>query len=785
MQFSESWLRSLVNPELNTDQLCHLMTMAGLEVEQAIPAAPAFSHTVVAEILTAERHPNADRLQVCTVNVGAVEPLQIVCGAPNARAGLRTACAMVGAELPGDFKIKRAKVRDVESFGMLCSAKELGINEAAEGILELPVDARVGQPLREYFDLDDQLITIKMTPNRGDCLSIQGIAREVAAISGTPAQTVDCTPVAAVIADTLPVVIEATNACPIYCGRVIRGVNPNAQTPEWMIRRLQRSGLRAIQPLVDVTNYVLLELGQPMHAFDLVKLTGGIRVRQCLLGEKLALLNEQTVDLIDGSLVIADGNGPVALAGVMGGAGTAVSDSTTDLFLEAAHFTPDAMAGKARGYGLSTDSSHRFERGVDPALSMRAMERATRLILDICGGQAGPVNQAGVVPTNSATIAFRPDRARRLTGMAIDDARMRATFERLGLTVSTQAEIWQVAAPSYRFDLAVEVDLIEEITRIEGYDNIPAITPKATASQVPVQEMERSADEFKTCLMGLGYQEVVTYSFIDAKQQDMVAPGVDQITLLNPIASQLSVMRGSLIPGLLQALRHNLNHGQERMRIFEMGRCFLGTGHGDQPLRLAGLAYGSSHPEQWGEASRPTDFFDIKADLEALLWPVVVQFESGEHAALHPGQTARLNLDGQPIGWLGALHPKLVNQLSLNRTPILFEVDWAHLIARPLPSYRLVSRFPAVRRDIAVVVDARLSVGQVLDAVRAAMHKRVTDFALFDVYHGKGVPIDKKSLAFKMLLQDTDKTLTDSEIEGAVMVVLAFLAERFGAVLRG
>lgn len=785
MQFSESWLRSLVNPKLNTAELCHLMTMAGLEVEAAEPAAPAFSHVVVAEILTAERHPNADRLQVCTVNVGATEPLQIVCGASNARAGLKTACAMVGAELPNEFKIKRAKVRDVESFGMLCSAKELGIAEVAEGIMELPADAAVGQPLRQYLDLDDQLITIKMTPNRGDCLSIQGVAREVAAISSSTAKAVDCTPVAPVITDTLPVGIDSTEACPVYCGRVIRGMNPAAQTPDWMVRRLQRSGLRAIQPVVDVTNYVLLELGQPMHAFDLAKVSGGIRVRAAKAGEKLDLLNDQSIELTDGSVVIADQNGPVALAGIMGGAASAVSSITADLFLEAAHFTPYAMAGRARSYGLSTDSSHRFERGVDPALPTQAMERATRLILDICGGQAGPVETVGAAPVRSSTIAFRPERARSLTGMDIPDAEMRATFERLGLTVSAHSETWQVAAPSYRFDLAIEVDLIEEIARVEGYDNIPAATPQADSRITPAREAERGADESRSRLIDLGYQEVVTYSFIDAKQQDMVAPGAAQITLLNPIASHMSVMRGSLIPGLLQALRHNLNHGQERVRIFEMGRCFLGTGHGDQPMRLGGLAYGSSHPEQWGEPSRSTDFFDIKADLEALLWPVSLNFESGEQAALHPGQTARLSLEDQTVGWLGALHPKLVSQLNLNRGPILFELDWAQLAARPLPRYRTVSRFPAVRRDVAVVVDVGLPVGQLLEAVRAEMPRLVTDFALFDVYQGKGVSIDKKSLAFKMLLQDTDKTLTDSEIDGAVATVLAFLAERFGAVLRG
>jgi phenylalanyl-tRNA synthetase beta chain len=784
MQFSEAWLRSLVNPKLDTEQLCHLMTMAGLEVEEVVPVAPPFNDVVVAEILTAERHPNADRLQVCTVNVGGAEPLQIVCGAPNARAGLKTACAMVGAELPGNFTIKQAKVRDVASSGMLCSAKELGIAEAADGILELPADAPVGQPVREYFDLDDQLITIKMTPNRGDCLSIQGIAREVAAISGTAAHPIDCTPVAATIADTLPIAIKAKAACPVYCGRVIRGINPQAVTPDWMVRRLQRGGVRAIHPVVDVTNYVLLELGEPMHAFDFAKVAGGIEVRAANAGEKLALLNDQTVELTDGTVVIADDNGAVALAGIMGGATSAVSDSTADLFLEAAHFTPDTLAGRARSYGLSTDSSHRFERGVDPTLPAAAMERATKLILDICGGKAGPVSLVGGDIAPRAPIRFRPARARRLLGMDVSDAEMIATFVRLGLDIDGDGHEWQVSSPSYRFDLAIEVDLAEEIARIKGYDNLPAVLPVATAGMTALPERERAGSEFKTRLMDLGYQEVVTYSFIDAKQQDMVAPGAEQIVLVNPIASQMGVMRGSLMPGMLHTLRHNLNHGQERLRIFELGRCFLGTGSDQQPMRLGGLAYGSAHPEQWGEGARAVDFFDIKADLETLLWPMSADYAKAEHPALHPGQCARVSIAGQAAGWLGALHPKLVQQIGLTRAPILFELDWAALETRELPSYKTVSRFPAVRRDIALVVDSQLAVGDILAAARAALPPLMTDIALFDVYQGKGVPEDKKSLAFKMLLQDTEKTLTDVEIEKAVSVMLAFMSERFGASLR-
>lgn len=785
MQFSEAWLRSLVDPPSTTAELCHLVTMAGLEVESAEPVAPPFSHVVVAQILTAEKHPNADRLQVCTVDAGAAGPLTIVCGAANARPGLMTACAMIGAELPNDFKIKQAKVRGVESFGMLCSAKELGLADSAEGLLELPAEAPVGQNLRLYLDLDDHLITLKLTPNRGDCLSLEGIAREVAAISGQPLGPVDDAPVAATLAAVQPVAIEAADACPVYCGRVIRGIDARAATPAWMVRRLTRSGLRPIHPVVDVTNYVLLEMGQPMHAFNRTRVEGTIRVRRAAAGEKLVLLNEATVKLTDATLVIADDRGPLALAGIMGGAASAVAADSADIFLEAAHFTPAALAGRARGYGLATDSSHRFERGVDPSLPARAMERATRLILDICGGEAGMTTVVGTGLIERPPMRFRPSRARRLLGMDIPDTEMRAIFSRLRLEVTGNEADWLVRAPSFRFDLSLEVDLVEEIARIKGYDAIPATRPRAVAAMHPFPEGERRVDEFKTRLIDLGYQEVITYSFISAQHQESVAPGGVQIALMNPIASQMGVMRGSLLPGLLQTLRHNLNHGQERLRLFEMGRCFLGTEHDRQPLRLAALAYGSAHPEQWGEATRATDFFDLKADLEALLWPRSVQFEIGDHPAMHPGQCARLALDGQPIGWLGTLHPRLAQQFALSRAPVLFELDWEGLAKRELARYQGVCRFPAVRRDIAVVVEAGLAVGDILAAVRAQLPAVVAEFTLFDLYQGKGVEMGKKSLAFKMLLQDTEKTLTDLEIDAAVDSVVTFLSERFRAVLRG
>lgn len=784
MQFSEAWLRSLVNPALSTQELGHLVTMAGLEVEALEPVAPAFSQVVVAEILSAEKHPNADRLQVCQVNVGAAVPLTIVCGAPNARAGLKTACALVGALLPGDFQIKQAKVRSVESFGMLCSAKELGIATEAAGIMELAVDAPVGQSLRQWLQLDDARITLKLTPNRGDCLSLSGIAREVAAITGTPLKSVDCAAVVASSDASHAVEIDDPAACPRYCGRVIRGIDPRAATPAWMAQRLERSGLRTIHPVVDVTNYILLELGEPMHAFDLAKLNGAIRVRQGRAGETLALLNDQTITLKDGSLVIADDAGPLALAGIMGGAASAVSDSTTDIFLEAAHFQPNAIAGRARSYALSTDSSHRFERGVDPELPRLAMERATRLILDICGGECGPVSEVGPGVPARAGIAFRPARARRLLGFDLDDAAMRGILERLGLRPEGAGETWQVAAPSHRFDLAGEVDLIEEIARIHGYDNLPSAAPRGQAVMLPAAEGARTPHDLKQIMVARGYQEIVTYSFIATElDQDFRAVG-QALPLLNPIASQMGVMRGSLMGGLIQTLKHNLNHGQERLRLFEMGRAFLSANADTQPLHAAGIAYGAAHTEQWGEKARPVDFFDLKADVEALVHPLPVTFEVAAHPALHPGQCARVRIAGADAGWIGALHPRLVQSHGLARTPILFELDLAPLLAAHAPRYQGVPKLPAVRRDIAVVVDETLPVTSLLEAIEAQRPALISEFTLFDVYQGAGVESGKKSLAFKMLLQHTEKTLTDSEIDSAVQAVLDTLAQLFKASLR-
>ncbi|MDD5390439.1 MAG: phenylalanine--tRNA ligase subunit beta [Gallionellaceae bacterium] len=784
MQFSEAWLRSLVNPALNTQELGHLLTMAGLEVEALEPVAPAFEQVVVAEILSAEKHPNADRLQVCQVNVGEAQPLTIVCGAPNARAGMKTACALVGAVLPGDFQIKQAKVRDVASFGMLCSSKELGIAGDAAGIMELPATATVGQPLRQWLNLDDHLITLKLTPNRGDCLSLNGIAREVAALAAVPFTPVDSAPVAAACDATFPIGIAAEAACPRYCGRVIRGIDAGAVSPAWMVERLERSGLRAIHPVVDVTNYVLLELGQPMHGFDLALLRGGIQVRMARVGEPLALLNEQSITLSEDTLAIADDSGALALAGIMGGAASAVSASSTDIFLEAAHFDPDAIAGRARRYGLSTDSSHRFERGVDPELPRLAMERATRLILDICGGECGPISEVGHGVAARAPIAFRPARVRRLLGFDLADATMRDILQRLDLRVAGEGETWTVTAPSHRFDITGEVDLIEEIARVHGYDAIPVVAPRGQASLLPAEEGKRSPLDLKKLMVARGYQEIITYSFISQElDQDFRATGA-ALPLLNPIASQMGVMRGSLMGGLMQALKHNLNHGQERLRLFEIGRAFLSAEADAQPRHAAGLAYGAARAEQWGEPTRGVDFFDVKADVEALVHPLPVAFAPAEHPALHPGQCARISLEGVAVGWLGTLHPRLVLSHGLARAPILFELDLSALLTGEAPRYQGVPRLPAVRRDIAVVVDEKQPLATLLSTVRAAMPALISDFSLFDVYQGQGVEQGKKSLAFKMLLQHTQKTLTESEIESAVQEVVGILNDQFNASLR-
>lgn len=784
MQFSESWLRSFVNPSLSSEELAHLLTMAGLEVEEMRPVAPAFDKVVVAQVLSKDKHPDADRLNVLTVNVGQAEPLTIVCGAQNVSVGMKAPCALVGAKLPGDFNIKQAKVRGIASFGMMCSEKELGLAEESDGLLELSADALVGQNIREHLELDDSLITLKLTPNRSDCLSLYGIAREVSALAGVPLQSMLPADYKLGSDHDVRIRVAAAAACPRYAGRVIAGVNAKAVTPAWMVQRLERCGLRSISALVDVTNYVLLELGQPLHAFDLGKLSGGIEVRFARAGESLKLLNEQTVVLQDDMLVIADGKGPVALAGVMGGADSAVDDATADIFLESAFFAPSVIVGKSRRLGFGSDSSYRFERGVDFTATRVALDRATELILDICGGQAEAVREVlGELPARNP-VKLRVARVRRVLGIVLEAGEIAQILSRLGMEVKRDGDAFSVTPPSYRFDISIEEDLIEEIARVHGYERIQPVPPQARMTMLPQVEAQRPLAKLRQTLVLHDYQETINYAFVEAEWERDLCGNAAPITLKNPIASQMSVMRSSLLGGLLAALRTNLARKQPRVRLFEVGGCFAaGAGGYVQHERVGGLAYGSALPEQWGESARNVDFYDVKADVEALFAPAALSFAALAHPALHPGRSAQVLLGGKAIGWIGELHPQWQQQYDLPQVPVWFELDLAALTQATVPRATEVSRFPAVRRDLAVVVAENVAVQSLLDAMRVAQAPNVVELALFDLYRGKGVENGKKSLAFRVLLQDTQKTLTDAEIDQNVARLIAVLQEQ-GAQLR-
>jgi phenylalanyl-tRNA synthetase beta chain len=780
MQFSEAWLRSLVNPALDTAQLAHAVTMAGLEVEALTPAAPPFNNVVVAEILSAEKHPDADRLRVCQVDVGEAMPVTIVCGAPNAAAGLKVPCARPGAKLPG-IEIKVAKVRGVESFGMLCSTKELGLEGAADGLMVLPDDAPVGEDFRSWLNLDDTLITLKLTPNRADCLSMQGLAREIGAITGAEAHLPKIAAVEPRIGDTVPVQVAAAEACPLYLGRVVRGIDAQAQTPRWMAERLERSGIRPLLAPVDITNYVLLELGQPMHAFALSRLNGGIEVRLAREGEKLELLNGQTAELAPDMLVIADAGGPVALAGIMGGQPTSVEKFTVDVFLEAAFFAPTAIAGRARRLGLSTDSSHRFERGVDFGATRQALERATQLLIDICGGQPGPITEAVATLPQREPITLRLARLQRVAGIEIDADQVARGLIALGAGVERHEDHLVVAPPSFRFDLEIEEDLIEEAVRLFGYDNIPAQPPAAPSRMLSQDEKVLADDSLRQTMVDLDYQEVITYSFVDPAWETALDAEARPLPLANPIASQLSVMRTTLWGGLIETLRHNLNRQQERVRIFELGRVYVSQAA--QPLKLGGLVYGDVQPEQWGAAARRVDFFDLKGDLERLFGHAL-DTRRASHPALHPGQSAELWADGRAIGWIGALHPRLVQAFDLAAAPVLFELDSLVLAQRDLPRHAGLSRFPQVRRDLAFVLDVHTPAGELLAALRDAASAQVQSIDLFDEYRGKGVAENQKSLAIRVVMQDTQRTLTDQEVEDAVQKLVDAALRQCNATLR-
>jgi len=790
MKISTDWLREWVAVEDSPAALGERLTMAGLEVEGIAPAAPEFRGVIVAEIVGCERHPDADKLQVCSVSTGS-ETLQIVCGAPNARVGLKAPLAVVGAALPGGLAIRRAKLRGVESHGMLCSARELGLSEDGSGLLELPADAPVGTDLRDWLGLDDQIIEVDLTPNRGDCLGMRGIAREVGVLYELPVTEPAVPEVAAAIDDRLDIRLEAPHACPRYLGRIIRGVDVKAASPMWLVERLRRAGIRSLGPVVDVTNYVMLELGQPMHAFDLATIDGGIVVRKARNGETLELLNGQTVTLRDDTLVIADHSRPVALAGIMGGEPTSVGDGTRDILLESAFFAPEAIAGRARQYGLHTDSSHRFERGVDYALQRRAIERASQLIIEITGGQPGPVVEAvetGQLPA-VAEIELRAERIERVLGIAIPAAEVEAILARLGLEVTAGNGGWKVRIPSFRFDLGIEVDLIEELARVWGYERIPARRALQEAAVAPQPENRIAQRRLRALLVDRGYQEAITYSFVDPKLQQLLDPEQTPLALANPISADLSVMRTSLWPGLVAAALYNQNRQQPRVRLFELGLRFRG-GLDDlaQERMIGGIATGTRLPEQWGAPETAVDFYDIKGDVEALLAltgaPERFRFEPARHPALHPGQSARVLRDGQEIGWLGALHPELERKLDLDGRTFVFELLLDAVTAARTPAFQPLSRFPSIRRDLAVVVRDETPAEAVLDVVRQAAGELLRRVFVFDVYRGKGIPEGSRSLAIGLILQDSSRTLTDEDVDGVIGRTVERLSQELGAVLR-
>ena len=790
MKFSENWLRTLVDPKLSTNELADLLTFGGIEIEGTAHAAPAFDRVVVSEVLSVEKHPNADRLNVCQVQVAAdgnTTPLTIVCGAPNVRAGMRVPAALVGAKLP-EMTIKAAKVRGVESSGMLCSAKELGLSDAADGLLALAADAPVGADIRQLLDLNDVIFDSKPTPNRGDCLSLRGLAREVAALSGVPLSALEIPAVSASHDAQPAIALNAPQACPLYCGRLVRGVDVKAPTPPWMVRRLARSGVRSISAVVDVTNYVMLELGQPMHAFDAAKIDGGIQVRFAQPQEKLELLNGETRTLDAAFLVIADDSKALALAGIMGGAQSAVGDDTRDILLEAAYFAPDVIAGKSRVLGFGSDSSFRFERGVNFAGAREAMERATQLVLDICGGSAGPVAVAEAtaqLPQRKA-IDLRLARIERVLGVAFSAETIAGIFTRLGFAHTASSDGLRVTPPAYRFDISIEEDLIEEVARIHGYNRIPSQAPVVASVALPVVERRRSTNALRRALAAREYQEVVTYSFVDRAWEEDFCANAAPITLANPIASQMSVMRSSLIGGLVSTVAYNLHHRQSRVRVFEVGRCFVaGAGDYQQPWRIGAAACGEAVPDQWGvRPPRRVDFYDVKADVEALLPACDLTFEAAVHPALHPGKSARVLQAGNTIGWLGELHPRWQQKYDLPLAPVLFELEMEAVAAQALPVFGGISKFPPVWRDLAVIFDENTPYQSILDAINQKKPPAILAFSVFDIYRGSSIGNGKKSLAFRMLVQDTHKTMTDAEVDSAVSEIIKILQDQFNAKVR-
>ena len=804
MQFPESWLREFCNPPISSAELAELLTMSGMEVEEARPVAPAFSGVVVANVLSVERHPNADRLNVCQVDAGQGAPLQIVCGAPNVRAGIKVPCALVGAALPpGEdgkaFAIKLGKLRGVESQGMLCSARELALSQDHEGLLVLGDEAEVGRNIREQLSLDDTVFTLKLTPNLAHGLSVYGIAREVSALTGAPLKTPAFPPVEASHADVLPVKVEAPDLCGRFSGRIVRGVNTRARTPAWMVDRLARCGQRSVSALVDISNYVMFEFGRPSHIFDLDKIHRGLTVRWARAGESLELLNGTTIALDEKVGVIADDAAVESLAGIMGGAATAVSDATRNVYVEAAFWWPEAVAGRSRRFNFSTDAGHRFERGVDPAQTVEHIERITRLIIDICGGSAGPMDDQVLNLPEAKPVSLRVARASKVIGMPVTQAQCEGVFQRLGLRFTSSPGQITVTPPSWRFDLRIEEDLIEEVIRVVGYRQLPDTPPLAPVTPRVRTETQRGLNDLRHAMAALGFQEAITFSFVEERWETELAGNADPIRVLNPIASPLAVMRSSLLGSLVGALQFNLARKATRARLFEVARVYrrsasavnhaTGVAGVEQPLKLAGLAWGSVDALQWGQKERPVDFFDLKGDIESLLSPRVAVFRPAVHPALHPGRSARIEVNGHAIGFIGELHPRWRQAYELPLAPMLFELELSALLVRDLPSFAPLPRQQSAWRDIAVVAGDEVTHDALIEAVKAADTGLVRSARLFDIYRpsapGGDIRPGERSLALRIELLDEQATLTDERIEATVAQVLQSLGQRLGVRLRG
>ena len=791
MKLSEQWLREWTDPSFETDELAHRLTMAGHEVDDVVVEGDGLSGVVVAEVKSVTQHPNADRLSLCQVDPGDGELTQIVCGAPNVHEGMKTPLAVPGVRLPNGMKLRRSKIRGVESAGMLCSAIELGLGDESDGIMDLGSEAQTGQKLTEFLSLPDAVFDLDLTPNRGDCFSVLGLARDIAALTGSPLKDTSVEAVAPSIDETYPVHLDHPEGCPRFAGRVIRGINPHSKSPSWLVERLRRAGIRAIYPVVDITNYVMLAFGQPLHSYDLDALNGTIRPRLANAGEKLTLLDEKELTLRDDSLVIADDSGAIGLAGIMGGLSTAVSDNTANIFLEAAHFSRDGIAGQARSYGMHTDASMRFERGVDPEGPARAIEFATRLLLDISGGDAGPLNvetNDSLLPVRSS-ITLRKDRLKKVLGAEIADDLVESVLTDLGMQLTEVKGGWSAVSPSHRFDIEIEEDLIEEVARIYGYDNIPETTGYSQMRLGTVTEKQVDVDHVASILAARGYQEVVTYSFIDEHLNRKFSGSDSDLVLSNPISSEMSTMRSSLWPGMAMAAAANVARQQDRVRIFEIGKTF----HGSQKniievVRVAGLALGSVMPEQWSIDAQDIEFFDIKSDIVALMQTagadVQFEFEMTDHPSLSPGQSGKLIRNNEVVGLVGKLHPAIAKSCGLTKTAVVFELDADIAFAAEVPRAREVSKFPAIRRDIAVIVDDNIPAAELAQVAAAAAPELIQRVTIFDIYQGQGIEAGRKSVALGLILQETSRTLTDEDADSAMDAAVRKLENEFAAVLR-